>query len=178
MAKEHNDRKLTELGRLQAEIVSKRLKELTPKFDKIYVSDVVRARETAEIVKQYFPDATLIEDPLLAEGYPAPVSPGNPEIKINKKWNTENHGIRISKGFEKYIHRSESDEDTNELFVIHGNVIRYFLCRALQFPVEGWLRLSIYNTGISQLTIRPDGSVSVRSVGDVGHLQKDQITYH
>ena len=66
----------------------------------------------------------------------------------------------------------------HELFIIHGNVIRYFICRLLQFPVEGWLRFSIYNSGITQIEIRPSGNVSVKTVGDLGHLDKDEITYH
>jgi serine/threonine-protein phosphatase PGAM5 len=72
----------------------------------------------------------------------------------------------------------EDDEDTYELIVCHGNVIRYFMCRALQLPPTGWLRLATYNCGLSRFQIRPTGSVSMLGFGDIGHLDLDQTTYH
>jgi len=68
--------------------------------------------------------------------------------------------------------------DRYELIVCHGNVIRYSLLRALQLPVQAWLRLAVQNTGISHLIIRPTGNVSLYTLGDVGHLSKELITYH
>jgi len=68
--------------------------------------------------------------------------------------------------------------DRYELVVCHGNVIRSHLLRALQLPVQAWLRLAIQNTGISHLIIRPSGNVSLYSLGDTGHLPKELITYH
>jgi hypothetical protein len=32
-----------------------------------------------------------------------------------------------------------------------GNVIRYATLRALQLPVQAWLRLAIYNTGMTHI---------------------------
>ena len=48
--------------------------------------------------------------------------------------------------------------------------------RVLQFPPEGWLRMSIGHCGITWVTIRPNGRVSVRSMGDTGHLPADQLS--
>ena len=38
---------------------------------------------------------------------------------------------RIEGAFRKYIHRADAgqQEDSHELIVCHGNVIRYFVCR-------------------------------------------------
>ena len=46
--------------------------------------------------------------------------------------------FRIEAAFRKYFHRAESSqkEDSYEIIVCHANVIRYFVCRALQFPPE------------------------------------------
>ena len=173
-----HEKKLTELGQEQADLCGKRLKGISKKYDNIYVSELVRSLESGQIIHKYFPQAQFLQDGLLSEGYPAPVSPSQENNPINLKWNRPKHGPRIAQAFEKYIKRADSDEDVHELFVIHGNVIRYFLCRVLQFPVEGWLRVAIYNTGITQIEIRPSGNVSVKAVGDVGHLEKQQITYH
>ena len=68
--------------------------------------------------------------------------------------------------------------DRYELVVCHGNVIRYSLLRALQLPVQAWLRFSIFNTGISHIRISHDGSVGMHTLGDTGHLSADMITYH
>lgn len=48
--------------------------------------------------------------------------------------------------------------------------------RALQFPPEGWLRLSLNNGSITWLTIRPNGRVSLRTFGDSGHMLPEAIT--
>ena len=52
------------------------------------------------------------------------------------------------------------------------------MCRALQLPPTGWLRLATYNCGLSRFQIRPTGSVSMLGFGDIGHLDLDQTTYH
>ena len=70
-----------------------------------------------------------------------------------------------------------SQQHEYEVVVAHANVIRYFVCRALQLPPEAWLRFSTFNCSLTYVTVRPSGSVSCRSVGDVGHLEPDQITF-
>lgn len=59
-----------------------------------------------------------------------------------------------------------------------GNVIRYFVLRALQLPPEAWLRLAVYNASITVLTVSATGRVSLRMLGDVGHLPPEMITYN
>ena len=65
-----------------------------------------------------------------------------------------------------------------EIIVCHANVIRYFLCRALQIPPEAWLRLCTFNCSLTYLTIRPGtGTVSCRMLGDIGHLGIEHSTF-
>lgn len=64
-----------------------------------------------------------------------------------------------------------------EIVVCHGNVIRYFFCRALQLPPEAWLRLCTFNCSLTYFTIRPTGTVSCRMLGDIGHLPYDLCTF-
>eukprot|EP00522_Entomoneis_paludosa_P019059 CAMPEP_0172448912 /NCGR_PEP_ID=MMETSP1065-20121228/7799_1 /TAXON_ID=265537 /ORGANISM="Amphiprora paludosa, Strain CCMP125" /LENGTH=430 /DNA_ID=CAMNT_0013200505 /DNA_START=9 /DNA_END=1301 /DNA_ORIENTATION=- len=64
-----------------------------------------------------------------------------------------------------------------EVIVGHGNIIRYFFCRALQLPPEAWLRISTFNCSITYLIIYPNGYVSCRMLGDVGHLGYDSTTF-
>ena len=93
---------------------------------------------------------------------------------------------RIEKAFQKYIHRSSSSSSSSsledekhefEIIVCHGNVIRYFFCRALQLPPEAWLRLCTFNCSLTYLMISPNGRVSCRMMGDIGHLGYDHSTF-
>ena len=102
---------------------------------------------------------------LIREGAPIP-----PEPPISPKhWNPEPHvsarhtnfgptssflipasraqlffveGGRIEAGFRQHVHRADatSQEEEIDVLVCHGNVIRYFVCRALQFPPDAWLK--------------------------------------
>ncbi|CAH8288914.1 unnamed protein product [Schistosoma turkestanicum] len=42
------------------------------------------------------------------------------------------------------------------VFIGHANVLRYWLCKLLQLPTEGWLRLSLGHGSISTLMITND----------------------
>lgn len=82
----------------------------------------------------------------------------------------------------KYCHRSilaENPEDQpfSTVLVCHGNVIRYFVMRALQLPPEAWLRTAVWNASITILEIYPNGRVSLRCLGDVGHIPAEKVTY-
>lgn len=52
----------------------------------------------------------------------------------------------------------------------------FLLNRALQFPPEGWLRMSLNNGSITHLVIRPNGRVALRTLGDTGFMPPDKIT--
>lgn len=52
----------------------------------------------------------------------------------------------------------------------------FCLNRALQFPPEGWLRMSLNNGSITHLVIRPNGRVALRTLGDTGFMPPDKIT--
>lgn len=87
-------------------------------------------------------------------------------------------GARIEAAFRKYFHRADAkqEKDSYEVLVCHANVIRYFVCRALQFPAEGWLRLSLNHASITWVSILPSGRVVVRGIGDSGHIPPEFVT--
>uniref|UniRef100_A0A7E4ZUK1 Serine/threonine-protein phosphatase PGAM5, mitochondrial n=1 Tax=Panagrellus redivivus TaxID=6233 RepID=A0A7E4ZUK1_PANRE len=172
------ERKLTPLGREQAALLGKRLSETGLKYDQLVMSTMPRASETANIILDKLSSVAYKSDSLLEEGAPYPPEPVSYHWRpAKKKFFTE--GARIEAAFRKYIHRASvhQKEDSYELIVCHANVIRYFICRALQFPPEGWLRMSLGNASITWIAIRPNGNVSIRCAGDVGHLHPDKITF-
>ncbi|KAM7311261.1 serine/threonine-protein phosphatase Pgam5, mitochondrial isoform X1 [Ixodes scapularis] len=168
---------LTELGRKQADVTGQRLKQLNVPFSRMVFSTMARATETARIIHGHFEHLPLEPCELIREGAPIPPEPPSgawkPEAKV---FFTD--GARIEAGFRKYFYRASPSqaEDSHEIIVCHANVIRYWICRALQFPPEGWLRFSLTNCSISVVSILPSGRVLVRTVGDSGHLPKDMIT--
>jgi serine/threonine-protein phosphatase PGAM5 len=197
------NRILTPLGRQQADLTGRRLKEMIEgvagtgftgcNIKVVRVSNMARAKETADIIAAHFPGAERAEpDPDLNEGRPSHNVPGSASASTVEK--TDESHPRIEAAFRKYFYRehqipteeqSGGDSDSNEInqvdpnsgeqkegkqhefeiIVCHANVIRYFLCRALQIPPEAWLRLCTFNCSLTYLTIRPTGTVSCRMLG-------------
>ena len=171
------ERYLTDLGRHQASMTGARLAELSLPYTHILHSNMSRAVETANLISKHLPHVTMLpSDGILREG-----SPIRPEPRVGS-WRPDHYyftdGARIEAAFRKHFHRAEvtQTEDSYEIIVCHANVIRYFVCRALQFPPEAWLRISLKHTSLTWLTIRPDGRVSIRGLGDAGHLKPEMLT--
>ncbi|XDV21265.1 hypothetical protein PO909_026387 [Leuciscus waleckii] len=170
------ERILTPLGREQAELTGQRLAALGLKYDVLIHSSMTRATETANIISKYLPGVKLESCDLLREG--APIEPVPPVAHWKPEAAYHEDGARIEAAFRRYIHRADAKqkEDSFEIIVCHANVIRYFVCRALQFPPEGWLRMGLNNGSITWLTIRPSGRVGLRSLGDSGFMPPDKLT--
>ncbi len=58
----------------------------------------------------------------------------------------------------------------NDLIVAHGNVIRYFVMKALGVEPRTWTRLSVAHASITIIQVTATGAFRVLSIGDVGHL--------
>mmetsp|Transcript_27010 Transcript_27010/g.80849 ORF Transcript_27010/g.80849 Transcript_27010/m.80849 type:complete len:292 (-) Transcript_27010:28-903(-) len=183
-SREDARRILTPLGRDQAVATGLRLSELINSGApgsriRIQSSGLARAIETAALIEPHLPDRTeaLPPDGDLNEGRPAQVIPGraysNAAVRAD--------GSRIEAAFKKIFKRAEPRADGGlheyDVVVCHGNVIRYMALRALQLPPEAWLRLCTFNCSITYLVIRPSGSVSMRALGDVGHLDPPLVTF-
>ena len=178
-----SSRVLTELGRQQALQTGKYLakflqnSELCPARDlnNVYVSTLTRARQTYDLILEGMGDskpknhARITQyDDLLREIFPCDPSPPYP-----KKCKQEDE-ITIEKAYMKYIHRPKGSAPSVDLFVGHGNVTRYFVCRALQLPPEAWLRISLPHCSITSLTVNGKGRVSIQQLGSVGHLPVEE----
>jgi len=171
------ERYLTDLGKSQATMTGMRLAELGLPYNFILHSNMSRAIETANLISKHLPQIPMLpSDAILREGGPC-----DPEPRVGR-WYPDTirftEGARIEAAFRKYFHRAESSqkEDSYEIIVCHANVIRYFVCRALQFPPEAWLRMSLKHASLTWLTIRPDGRVSIRGLGEAGHLKPEMLT--
>lgn len=54
---------------------------------------------------------------------------------------------------------------------------KYTPSRALQLPPEAWLRMSLGNGSITRMTIRPSGRVTLKALGNTGHMPPELITF-
>ncbi|KOX76821.1 Serine/threonine-protein phosphatase Pgam5, mitochondrial [Melipona quadrifasciata] len=170
-AKTDADGRLTTLGKQQAEAIGKRLQELNLPYNSLIHSTMTRAQETAKIIQSFLKkNITVKSDSLLNEG--SPIQPEPPSSNWKAEINYYRDGPRIEAAFRKYFHRADfsQEKDSYTILVSHANVIRYFVCRALQFPPESWLRLSLNHTSITWITIYPDGIVKLVAFGDSGHM--------
>lgn len=197
-------RKLTKLGRQQAERAGDRLAEmLKPALTtqgreahvRIHVSTLTRAKETAEIIASRLPAHVprLPPDANLAEGDPAHTVPfegrGGVEGLRRRSRHVHVEGARIEAAFRSLFYRDlpakkaappppKLPRHEYEVIICHMNVIRFFVMRALQLPPEAWLRMGGYNCAISHLQIRGgSGIVSLVSFGDHGHLSLEETTF-
>ena len=168
---------LTPLGEEQAVKTGERLRELLKgrTVRCIYHSDMIRAKQTARLIAKSFPGIELRSTLLLAEAIPAvpdPVSASCPPF-------IPEEGVRLEKAFRSFFARpiGEGTNESVDILVGHGNCFRFFVCRAMQIDPRFWLRMAIYNCGISWIELDMSGKVSVRNVGDVGHLPVDKISY-
>ncbi|XP_023289384.1 serine/threonine-protein phosphatase PGAM5, mitochondrial isoform X2 [Orussus abietinus] len=174
--KRDSERGLTPLGRLQAEATGKRLAELGVPYTLIVKSTMTRAQETSKIIEQSLATVNVEHDNLLTEGNPYPLDP------LSGVWRTERSyfvdGPRIEAAFRRYLHRADPSQkqDSYTVLVCHANVIRYFVCRALQLPPEAWIRISLKHGSITMLSIYPNGKVTLHFLGDCGHMEPKLLT--
>lgn len=176
--KTDKERVLTELGRIQADLTGRRLAALDIKWDLLVRSTMTRAQETAGIILKHLDNNLPVKDcQLLEEGAPIPPEPPVGHWKPEKSQFFQD-SARIEAAFRKYFHRAppEQEQDSYTILVCHANVIRYFVCKALQFPPEGWLRISLNHGSITWISINPNGCVILRSLGDTGYMDPPYIT--
>ena len=181
-AEEDENKVLTPRGHRQSSYVAQRLAELhaaaegnhkMTKFWTLEDSTLIRAQQTADTIATALPDASRTTLGNIHEGRPC-----LPEPSGSKAWtNTHGNAERIEGAYRMLCARPPPGGDhATRLVVCHANVIRYVVCRALQLPPEAWLRMSLPHASITQLDIKSDGSVSLRCLGDAGHLPAELIT--
>jgi len=183
---------ITETGKIQAEFTGERV-SLIP-VNNIHYSTLRRAAETAKIIAKYIPNTRMQGSQLLWECIP--YLPGDfitwytaNRNRINQDqittplqmatwlnlWTPETPWDLVEKGFAQaqqawtHFFRPSKDE-RHEVLVCHGNILRYFMVRALQAPLETWINAEINNCGISEFAVNPGGEVTLISHNDTGHL--------
>ncbi|XP_041971852.1 serine/threonine-protein phosphatase Pgam5, mitochondrial-like isoform X2 [Aricia agestis] len=171
------DKTLTELGKKQADLTGKRLAQLNLNWDHIIKSTMTRAQETGDIILKHLPETVDVKHcQLIEEGAPVPPEPPVGHWRPEPRFFQDS--ARIEAAFRRYFFRAPPDQtsDSYTLLVCHANVIRFFVCKALQFPPEAWLRMSLNHGSITWISILPNGNVVLRLLGDTGHMDPQYIS--
>ena len=158
---------LSALGVAQAHLVGARLAALPGGIQGLHVSPLQRARDTAATIGKALPHAgfDVIEE--LAECTPR--TRRAKAMEGEKPAELAACEARLDRVFATWF-KPAAGGDRSDLFVCHGNVIRYLVTRALGVDRQAWLEMSIGHASITKVLVKPDGSMQVIAVGDVGHL--------
>ncbi|MEO8161236.1 MAG: histidine phosphatase family protein [Arenimonas sp.] len=164
---------LSALGVAQAHIVGARLAALPGGFDVLYTSPLQRARDTAAAIAGDFPgrEFKVLDD--LAE-----CTPPTRVARIMAEEKPEDLAAckaQLDRVFAEHFKPAQGKPST-ELYVCHGNVIRYLATRALGVDDTAWLAMSVGHASITRIRVQADGSFKLISVGDVGHLPPNLLT--
>ncbi|MGD9548875.1 MAG: histidine phosphatase family protein [Candidatus Krumholzibacteriia bacterium] len=166
---------LVALGRQQARLLAARLDGYPVAFTSIQSSTMTRARETAEILAAHFPDLTLDHFDDIRECTPTTrrqdimdeMEPGEAaECEAN-----------IEAGWARIFRPAAGPGDEHDIVVCHGNVIRWFVTRALEVDPHAWLGMSIANCSVTVIQVRADGALKLVSFADSGHVPWSMTTY-
>jgi serine/threonine-protein phosphatase PGAM5 len=166
---------LVALGRQQARLIAARLDALPIVFTSLQASAMTRARQTAEIIVPHFPELELqihrdIRECTMTtrrQDIMDQLDPGEAaacEEQLEQAWR------RI------FVPASGPD-DEHDIVVCHGNVIRWFVTRALEVDPTAWLQMSVANASLTTIQIRADGSFKLLGIGDSGHIPYRMNTF-
>ncbi len=167
---------LTPTGVKQAELTAQRLQPLP--IDAIHVSTMRRAVETATLIAAAHPTLTTSADRDLWECIPH-VPPHYREwTKQYPASLLQREQAQASRAFDRYFQAALGADERHELIVCHGNLIRYFICRALQVTPDAWVNMNTHNGGLSIVQVQPDGECKLIAFNDTGHLPTTLLTFH
>lgn len=158
-----DDVPLTKKGLDEAKTIANEL--LNYKFEKIYFSDLLRAKQTAEIYLKLNPDIETISDERLREIYRVLI--GGPE----KIGTSENREINDKKRADEFFEEILKKGDDVAIFC-HGNIIRYYLNKVLNSKENIWNSLTINNGSISILEIE-NSLLRINAINLINHLPKN-----
>lgn len=167
-----DDGKLTALGREQALATGRWLLEHLgdQKIDAFWTSTLTRARETASLIASVVKTLPKVRAlGILREGMYSKLR--GYEVPSSERLADR---ARADNAFSRFFRTSRTDR--LELFVCHGNLIRYLVCRAIDVPASRWTRLNSNHCGMTRILVRDTGAVRVVSYNETAHLPGQMVT--
>ncbi len=181
LLEDREDGALTELGLRQSMATGRSLQNIP--VATVYYSTIRRAIETCEAIGVSMPGVPRKPTDLLRECIP-PMADHLVDFFALRGPNLSRYQMnqcaeRIDTALDHFFRAPDSQvDDTHELLVCHGNVIRYLVARTLGAPVTAWTNMLINNCGITRIVINDGGDPFLLSFNDTGHLTSDMLTDH
>jgi serine/threonine-protein phosphatase PGAM5 len=161
---------LTKSGEEQARLTAERLRDVP--FTAIHHSPLPRAARTAELIAAAHPGVPVTPTDLLVECIPA-VPPAAELTRVHQEFFASFTPEELDESREQAAQAiarfAGPDGPSPELLVSHGNLINWFVTRAIGGPDSGWLRLLDYHCAVTVIAYLPD-RVKVAAYNDAGHL--------
>ena len=164
---------LTRLGIAQARLIAARLRGMPVEFTSLISSTFTRACQTADVINQSLPQLKHETTKLLCECLPPTRVPQNRSDATADKIAAAAQQLDVA--FTQYFIPA-TDHDQHDILVCHGNVIRYFVMKALNVDTQAWLGLSVAHCSLTLIQVKGDGSFKVLAVGDSGHLPPNLVS--
>ena len=164
---------LNAVGREQAVLIGKRLALLPHPVTRLVTSDYTRARETADAVASEL-NITATRDTLLRECRPHSTREDLMQGRDHDELDACDTTLEAA--FAKYFLAPEQREQ-RDVLVCHGNVIRWFVAKAIGADPRVWGNMDIGNASMTVIAIRPDGSMRLVAFSDTAHLPVDKQTW-
>lgn len=174
-------------GREQAELLGKRLEG--SHFDSLYSSDLIRARETAEIVNKHINLPFTIRKELREIDYGSLTGLSVPEMYTNFEHMEDRFlchedysfpggecGEDVFKRAKVVIDEMVQSDKNRFLIITHGGTIRALVCGLLGIPMRYRLAFGVMleNTSITELEYNSDNNrFTLECFNDYSHLMVD-----
>ena len=147
-------KELIPLGIAQTRLLADRLKSMPVKMNSLLSSTLTRARQTAMIINEEFPELDLQQSGLIRECTP-------PTWRKDVMSETSTEELKectknLDEAFKKFFVPSPDENDRHDMIVCHGNVIRYFVTKILKVDTQSWLQMTTGNCGLTVVHIRSD----------------------
>jgi len=166
---------LVTLGRQQARLIAARLDALPIVFTSFEASAMTRARQTAALMAPHFPDLDLqIKRDIRECTMTTRRQDIMDELAPNEAAECEQ---QLELAWQRLFVPATGPADEHDVVVCHGNVIRWFVTRALAVDPAAWLGMSVANCSLTTIQVRADGSFKVLGVGDSGHIPYRMNTF-
>ncbi len=179
---------LSKIGVQQAEAIALALKSIP--LDSIYYSRLQRAKETAEITKQFHPKAQFIEESLLIT-----LNFGDWQgkfhkdvfktVKERKRWYTNPNTFLIPNGETFYdvlsrIHRlfihlrNQTETENHVALITHRIVIIHILLYLFKLDPSHFWDFHVNTGSITQIEYNPDNTFRLVKLNKTTHLRNSE----
>jgi len=155
---------LTKRGLEEAEIVANEL--LNYQVERVYFSDLLRAKQTAEAYLKLNPKIKNVCEERLREIYRFLI--GGPEKIGTSKDRKINDKKRADEIFEEILKKEE-----DVAIFCHGNIIRYYLNKVLKSKENIWEYLTIDNCSISIISLE-NSILKIEGINLNKNLKKEE----